>query len=246
MKSHATFSLIIHLSSKRNNLIEKKMKKLNLILVAIIVSMFLFICEKYEKDKVKNVDLTIHPETKFSRSELSDTWSDALVISDSEDKEQRALYATITEGLDYNDYERGYEYIYKLKKVWMQNPPQDVSSIKYIFLELLSKKKVITENSEKDIQLYILPQRAEYTPRFLKDGVEDEPQRNDAMLVENMSNKEWLALIDIEGFDFEAGYEYVMNVKEMTIAEPYSKSYSLGNVVSKEVSEKEWPGVVYN
>ena len=222
------------------------MKKLNLILVAIIVSMFFFSCEKSEKDKVKNVELTIHPETKFSRSELSDTWSDALVISDNEDKEQRALSATITEGLDYNDYERGYEYKYKVKKVWMQNPPQDVSSIKYIFLELLSKKKVITENSEKDIQLYVLPQRAEYTPRFLKDGVEDEPQRNDAMLAENMSNKEWMALIDIEGFDFEAGYEYVINVKEITIAEPYSKSYSLVNVVSKEVSEKEWPGVGYN
>ena len=37
-----------------------------------------------------------------------------------------------------------------------------------------------------------------------------------------------------------------INVKEMTIAEPYAKSYSLLNVVSKEPSEKEWPGVVYD
>ena len=189
------------------------MRKLNLILLSIIASMFLFGCDKEEKDREKTVELTIHPETKFSRSDLSDVWTDALVISDSEDKEQRALFATITEGLDYNsDYEKGYEYLYKVKKVWMHNPPQDVSSIKYIFLDLLSKKRVITENSERDIQLYILPQRAEYRPRVFKaDVVGGEIQRYDAMLAKDASSDEWMALIDIEGFDFEAGYEYVVN-----------------------------------
>ena len=208
--------------------------------------MLLFSCDKEEKDRVKIVELTIYPETRFSRDALSYIWSDALVISDSENKEQRALFATITEGLDYNDYERGYEYVYNVKKVWMQDPPQDVSSIKYIFLDLLSKKRVITENSERDIQLYVLPQRAEYRPRVFKGGVVGgEIQRCDAMLARDMSSDEWKALVDIEGFDFEAGYEYVVNVKEVIIAEPYSKSYSLLNIVSKEVSEKEWPGVVY-
>ena len=222
------------------------MKRLNLILVSIIVSVLLFSCDKEEKDRVKIVELTIYPETRFSRDALSYIWSDALVISDSENKEQRALFATITEGLDYNDYERGYEYVYNVKKVWMQDPPQDVSSIKYIFLDLLSKKRVITENSERDIQLYVLPQRAEYRPRVFKGGVVGgEIQRCDSMLARDMSSDEWKALVDIEGFDFEAGYEYVVNVKEVIIAEPYSKSYSLLNIVSKEVSEKEWPGVVY-
>ena len=225
----------------------KKMKGLNLILVVIIASVFLFSCEKSENDKVKNVELTIHHETKFSRSELSDIWTDALVISDSEDKEQRALYATITEGLDYNDYERGYEYIYKVKKVWMQNPPQDVSSIKYIFLELLSKKKVITENSEKDVQLYVLPQKVEYNPWVSKEELGYGILSNyDALHVKDMNTNNWMALKDIVGFEFEAGFEYVINVREVTQAEPYSKSYSLLDVVSKEVSDKEWPGVVYN
>ena len=223
------------------------MKKLNLILVSIFVSLFLFSCEKTEKDKVKTVELTIHPETKINRSELSNTWSDALVISESDNQEQRALYATITEGLDYNnDYERGYEYKYKVEKVWMQDPPLDVSSVKYRFLKLLSKKKVITENSEKNIQLYVLPQKVEYVPRFYKDDITGVAQRNSAMLAKNMSSEEWIALFEIEGFDFDAGYVYVVNVKELTIAEPYSKSYSLVDVVSKDASEKEWPGVVYN
>lgn len=223
------------------------MRKINLILVSIIVSIFLFGCEKEGKDREKTVELTIHPETKFSKSNLSDVWTDALVISDSEDKEQRALFATITEGLDYNnDYERGYEYVYKVKKVWMHNPPQDVSSIKYIFLDLLSKKRVITEDGERDIQLYILPQRAEYRPRVFKSSaIGAEIERYDAMLSKDMNSDEWMALIDIEGFDFEAGYEYVVNVKEVTIANPYSKNYSLLNVESKEVSVKEWPGVIY-
>ena len=223
------------------------MRKLNLILLSIIVSVFLFGCDKEDKDRVKTVELTIHPETKFSRDDLSYIWSDALVISDSDNKEKRTLCATITEGLDYNsDYERGYEYVYKVKKVWMQDPPQDVSSIKYIFLDLLSKKKVVTENSERDIQLYVLPQKAEYRARVFKDDVVGgEIQRYDAMLAKDVSSDEWMALIDIKGFDFEAGYEYVVNVREVIIAEPYSKSYSLLDVVSKEASEKEWPGVVY-
>ena len=73
----------------------------------------------------------------------------------------------------------------------------------------------------------------------------EEVQRCDAMLAKDMNSGEWMVLIDIEGFDFEAGYEYVVNVKDATIAEPYSKGYSLLKLVAKEASEKEWPGVVY-
>lgn len=222
------------------------MRKLSLIVASIIImSAFLFSCEKDAKDTVKVVELIIYPETSFKGSELSDIWGDALVISDSEDAEKRVL-DNITEGFDYSDYERGYQYTYKVKKVWMHNPPQDVSSIKYIFMEQLSKKKVITENSEKDIQLYVLPQKVEYSPWIVKRDVENGmSQRYDALHVKNEKTGEWMALIDIEGFDFEAGFEYVINVSEMTKADPYSKKYTLLNVVSKEESEKKWPGVVY-
>ena len=145
------------------------MRKINLIIVSIIVSVFLFGCEKEEKDKEQTVELTIHSETKFIRSDLSGVWTDALVISDSEDKEHRALFATITEGLDYNsDYESGYEYLYKVRKVWMHNPPQDVSSIKYIFLDLLSKMRVITDNSEREVELTFYHKRLSIDPEFLK------------------------------------------------------------------------------
>ena len=143
-------------------------------------------------------------------------------------------------------YEKGYEYLYKVKKVWMHNPPQDVSSIKYKFLELLSEKKVITENSEKDLQLYVLPQKVEYSPWVSKEELAYGVSPNYyALHVKDMINNEWMALKEIEGFEFEEGFEYIINVREVTKADPYSRKYSLIEVVSKETSEKVWPGVVH-
>ena len=221
------------------------MRKLNLIAATIFLSILLFSCEKEAKDSFKVVELTIYPETSYKGSVLSEIWGDALVISDNEDAEKRLL-DNITEGFDYNDYERGYQYIYKVKKVWMHNPPQDVSSIKYIFMEQLSKKKEVTENSEKDIQLYVLPQKVEYSPWIVKKAIADgTSQRYDALHVRNEKTGEWMALLEVEGFDFENSYEYVINVRETTQADPYEKRYTLLDVVSKEESEKEWPGVVW-
>ena len=222
------------------------MRRLSLIVASIIMSAFLFSCEKDAKDTVKVVELIIYPETSFKGSELSDIWGDALVISDNEDAEKRVL-DNITEGFDFSDYERGYQYTYKVKKVGMYNPPQDVSSIKYIFMDQLSKKKVITENSEKDIQLYVLPQKVEYSPWIVKKDIANgTSQKYDALHVKNEKTGDWMALIEIEGFDFEEGYEYVINVSEMTQANPYSKKYTLLDIVSKVESEKKWPGVVYD
>lgn len=221
------------------------MRNLNLIVATIFLSTLLFSCEKEAQDSVKVVELTIYPETSYKGIVLSDIWGDALVISDNEDTEKRLL-DNITENFDYNDYERGYQYIYKVKKVWMHNPPQDVSSIKYIFMEQLSKKKEVTENSEKDIQLYVLPQKVAYSPWIVKKAIADgTSQRYDALHARNEKTGEWVALLEVEGFDFENGYEYVINVRETTQADPYEKRYTLLNVVSKEESEKEWPGVVW-
>jgi hypothetical protein len=46
-----------------------------------------------------------------------------------------------------------------------------------------------------------------------------------------------MALKNIEGFDFEEGYEYILNVKKMTQAEPYSIRYILLNIKSKTPKE---------
>jgi hypothetical protein len=121
-----------------------------------------------------------------------------------------------------------------VKKVWMHEPPQDVSSIKYVFIELLSKKKVITENSEKNIELFVPSETVRFTPKYPSEYIEDEtPKIYDALYAKETGTNNWIAVTEIEGFDFEGGYEYVLNVKKVIQAEPYSVKYILLNIISK-------------
>lgn len=82
------------------------------------------------------------------------------------DHQKQSLTDIIVEGLDFDDYQPGYEYHYKARKIWMQNPPQDVLPIKYEILEFLSKEKVITEDFEETIRLKVLPEKVPYMLRF--------------------------------------------------------------------------------
>lgn len=44
------------------------------------------------------------------------------------------------------DYEPGYEYVLRVKKEEVKNPPQDASSVKYTLVKVLSKEKVDSQN----------------------------------------------------------------------------------------------------
>lgn len=44
------------------------------------------------------------------------------------------------------DYEPGYEYVLRVKKEEVTNPPQDASSIKYTLVKVVSKEKVASQN----------------------------------------------------------------------------------------------------
>lgn len=211
------------------------MRKLLLLLAFVVFGIFFTSCLKdEEKDKEKIVEMTIYPETGYGGSLMSDTWTQPLIFSESDDSQKRLLADIITEGFDIN-YERGYKFTLRVKKVWMHEPPQDASSIKYIFIELLSKEKVITEDSEENIELFVSSQTVKFTPKFPGEYEEDEshPKIYNALLVKKIGTDSWMALTKIEGFDFEEGYEYMLNVKKMTQAEPYSVSYILQNINSK-------------
>jgi hypothetical protein len=210
------------------------MKKPSLIIGFILMSVFFTGCLKDEGgDKEKVVVMTVYPETGYGASVMSDLLTQPLIFSDSDDSQKRMLVDIITEGFDFN-YERGYEFTLKVKKVWMHEPPQDVSSIKYVFIELLSKKKVITEDSEKNIELFVSSETVRFTPKYPSEYIEDEtPKIYDALYAKETGTNNWLAVTEIEGFDFEEGYEYVLNVKKVTLAEPYSVKYILLNIVSK-------------
>lgn len=49
------------------------------------------------------------------------------------------------------DYEPGYEYVLKVKKEKVENPPQDASSIKYTLVKMVSKEKRTSDNLPPDV-----------------------------------------------------------------------------------------------
>lgn len=210
------------------------MKKLLILLSICLLDIVLFSCTKDHADKEKIVEMTIYPETGYGGSIMSDIWSEPLIFSDSDSPQQQDLTDIIAEGFDF-DYERGNEYKFQVKKIWMQNPPQDVSSIKYVFIKSLSKTKIITADSTKNITLSVAAETVKFTPRFPNELESDgSPRIYDALKVNEANTNNWMALKAIEGFDFEAGFEYSLNVKKVTKAEPYSVKYVLVDILSKE------------
>jgi hypothetical protein len=212
------------------------MRKLNLFVGIIIVSTFLGSCSKEEANREKIVEMTLYPETGYGASVLSDVVTEPILFSDNDDNQKKLLTDIITEGFDFS-YERGYEYTLKVKKVWMQYSPEDVSSVKYVFVELLSKKKVITKDSEKTIELFVSAQTVKFTPKYPgeyeKVAGGEVARIYDALHVKEKDTNNWMALTKIEGFDYTKGYEYVIHVRKITQADPYSVRYVLLDIVSK-------------
>jgi hypothetical protein len=187
------------------------------------------------KDREKIVEMTIYPETGYGVNLLDDIWTEPLVFSDSDENQRRLLLNIIVEGFDF-DYERGYEYKIRAKKVWMHNPPQDVSSVKYVFMDMLSKTQVIMENREEDLELFISSEIVKFTPSYPNEYEEGGSvlKTYNAFRAKLTRVENWVLLTNIEGFDFENGYEYILNVKKVTQATPYSVKYILRDVLSKE------------
>jgi len=186
-----------------------------------------------DEDKVKTVEMTVYPETGYGMVILSDIWTDVLVFSESDNNQKQTLCNIITEGFDF-EYERGYEYTFKAKKVWMRNPPMDVSSIKYEFVGSLTKKKVIIENSEEEIELFVSSELVQYGPNFPIEYENERPKVYDALLVKDTNSNNWSVLKEIEGFNYESGYEYTLSVKKIIYAEPYMTRYILLDTKSKQ------------
>ncbi len=93
---------------------------------------------------------------------------------------------------------------------------------------------MITEDSEKNIELFVSSETVRFTPKYPSEYEEGgSPKIYDALYVKETGTDNWMALTNIEGFDFEKGFEYVLNVKKVTHAEPYSVKYVLLNVLSK-------------
>ncbi|HZL10628.1 MAG TPA: DUF4377 domain-containing protein [Prolixibacteraceae bacterium] len=204
------------------------MKKIYLVAGFLVLILFFSGCLKEESgDKEKIVEMTVYPETGYSGYFMSDNvWGEFLVISDSNDKNKRLLTFSITEGFSDFNYEKGYEYKLQVKKIWMKEPPQDVSSIKYVYLETLSREKVINEDSESEIEVSVAAEKVRFIPRLADESTE-------ALFVREKGSVNGYPILDIEGFDYEEGFEYTLRVKKMTQAEPYAVKYILLDILSK-------------
>ena len=191
-------------------------------------------CEGDNLDKEKSVEITIYPETVVKNGFMSDIWSDYLVFSDSEGNEKYPMYQLIVDGLDF-DYQRGYEYRFKAKKIWMSNPPMDVANVRYEIGRQISKKKVITEQREDVFEITVKPSLVKYVPRYPanydNNGV---AIQENVMLAYKSDKREYFAISNIDGFEYEEGYEYVLEVKRTTYPEPYSVKYELVEIKSKK------------
>ena len=210
------------------------MRKLDLVPAFILFGLLFAGCADEEADRVKTVEMTIYPETGYGAAMMSDIWTQPLLFSDSDDNEERMMLDIITEGFDI-DYERGYEYKLNVEKIWMREPPQDVSSIKYVFIELVSKEKVITQDTEETLELFVSPETVKFTPKYPSAYEDDHtPKIYDALKVKTTGSDSWIILPEIEGFDFESGFEYKLSVNKIVQAEPYSVRYVLRDVMTKE------------
>lgn len=211
-----------------------------ILLLLSVVGMLLFGgCADDDSDRTLEVEVTISEELGFGSNVLSDLFTDALLFSDSDNPNERLLLDIITEGTDiYANYERGYRYVYKAQKVWLKNPPQDVSSIKYIFKELISEEQIITEDGEECYEIIVAPEKIRFLPRFPFVIDEDGSATVfDALSVERVDDETRFAIIEIENFDFTEGTEYQLEIKEYTTVAPFSKRYVLSQIISQTPAE---------
>ncbi|MGL4852483.1 MAG: DUF4377 domain-containing protein [Tannerellaceae bacterium] len=209
------------------------MKRLTSILLLMILTKLFYSCLTEEVDKEENVVMTIYPETTYGKSILSNVWTETVLFSDSDENKVKPLINITYEQFDF-EYERGYEYTFKARKIWMSNPPQDVSQIKYIFVGPVSKIKKILDDSQEELELTIASETVMLQPSFPTEYEGEIPKIYHALFANTKNNDSPpLVLKEIEGFDFQKGYEYKLRVVKETIATPYSVKYRLIEVIDR-------------
>lgn len=204
------------------------MRKLYLILCFIITATFFSSCSKNDdRDVEKTIEMTIYPETGYSGYLFSENVYGEFLLFSENDSQDKKLLTNGNVSFNNFDYEKGYEYKIEAKKTFLENPPQDGSSIKYDYLKTISKTKAITQNSEQQIEMEVAPKKVGFITRS-----QNEIQQ--ALFVKENGEENMKPLIDIEGFNYEEDYTYNLSVKKVIQAEPYSVKYILLDILSKE------------
>ena len=181
-------------------------------LFCIILLATLFVgCKKDEKETV--VLMTVDAETVWRLPLLSIGFPDEYmqvkeVISD----EVSHMYFSQIEGFNY---EKGFEYLIKVKKTKIDNPPMDGYSISYSLIEVISKTEVgdngivVSLIVSAEVEwVYLYPEQSRPYPLFLlvKEADADEWERYPVKCISN--------------FNYEFGFEYHLKVKKYSIEPP--------------------------
>ena len=203
------------------------MKKLNLILPCILAILFFSACSNDEKGDVqKTIEMTIYSDTGFAGYFMSDNLYGEFLLFSEEGNNNVNVLTSGGSSFDDFDYEKGYQYKVKARKTTLANPPQDASSIVYDYLETISKKKVVTENSEQQIEIEVGPKKVGYIAKS-QNG------RQEAFFIKENGAENTKIVTAIDNFNFEEGNRYKLKVKKVIQAEPYTVKYILIEVVSK-------------
>lgn len=211
------------------------MKTSNLLIVLFLGFCSINCLKSIDEDIEKMVEFTIYPETVYGHHVLSAVWSESIAFSDSDNNEKRDAFHTVIDGMESVNFERGYQYTYKAKKIWIRKHQiADVSPIKYVLLEQLKKEKAITQDSEQELELIVKHQPVKFSPAYPHQWQNDgSPKIYDALHCQDTKTNTILILKEIKDFNFETGNEYKLKVKKVTKATPYAVSYELIEIISK-------------
>lgn len=148
-----------------------------------------------------------------------------MLVKENPQDEYQLFYDQI-EGFDY---EEGYEYELEVEAAQIENPPAGGSSLKWTLVRILNKQSVPVAAEGEIKTIYVGSEMVDC------EGVA--PQK--CMLVKENPEDEYTLFYDqIEGFEYEAGYEYELLVQQEQVENPPADASSirwvLVSVESKE------------
>lgn len=210
------------------------MRFFNVVLAILATSSGLMSCEKEDSiDRVKEVEMTIYPEIGYGAPIMSEILSEVMIFSETDNPEKQQLSNIITEDFDF-DYQIGHQYTFKAQKIWMNNPPQDVSSIKYKKVGSVEIKKQVTNDFTESMTMTLKPSKVSFVPRFTQTNTAENSQPVMALEGFDQTAKKRWVMTQIEGLDYQEGYTYSIRIERKVKANPYKEQFVLLEVLNKE------------
>lgn len=137
-------------------------------------------------------------------------------------------YTLFYDQIEGFEYEKGYEYKLIVKEELVENPPAGGSSLRWSLVSVESKEPVPIAEDVIEKTIYVGPELVDCT------GVA--PQK--CILVKEDPDGEYTLFYDqIEGFNFEEGYEYELVIREEQVENPPADASSIKWSLIEEVSK---------